>query len=87
MSANTTTKTRAIYETSDLDLSATLSACGIQLLNLYRNGDGRTVFVFDDTDGRCDELKREYVTGMLRLPASELLRRLRELKWKLHNID
>lgn len=84
-----TTKTRTkttTYESADIDFSASLLTCGVRLLDAYRNADKKTVFVFDNADGRCEMLRRQFFTNELTLPAAELLRSLRTLKWRLHNL-
>ncbi|PIS36732.1 MAG: hypothetical protein COT35_09615 [Nitrospirae bacterium CG08_land_8_20_14_0_20_52_24] len=74
------------YETSDLDLSAVLMTAGVSLLDAYRNGDNRTTFSFDDAQECCEVIRRGYVAGTLSQPSCALLRNLRSLKWRLHQL-
>lgn len=77
--------TKQEYTTHDLDLAATLLTCGVSLIDITRASERRASFVFDDVK-RCEDLRREYVRGELRTNALQLLRNLRELKYRVHQV-
>lgn len=74
------------FTTSDLDLAALLVTAGVKMLDVTRNGDRKASFVFDDSGGKCHELRRRFVCGDIESNAFELLRNLRGLKYRLHQI-
>jgi hypothetical protein len=77
-----------MYTTSDIDLAASLMACGHKLTGVLKSPEGRkgnTLFGFDKDGVKKDVIR--YLNSEITVDARKILTRFRELKNIAHNKD
>lgn len=71
------------YETSDLGLTASLTASGFKLVGTDKSNPRRVVFLFDNNFD-LQKTVEGYWTHELKLPAAILLEHIRILKTRIY---
>ena len=78
------TKNDNQYETSDLGLTASLTASGYIVADIDKSNPRRVVFLFDNTP-ELQKTIEQFWSQDLKLPASVLLEHIRLLKARIYN--
>lgn len=71
------------FTTSDLYYAAFLKTAGFNLSELKNNGKKR-LFVFEDTNGLIQKAQTDYVNGISKVSAKDLIDNIRALKTLLN---
>lgn len=70
-----------VFQTSDLYYSAFLKTAGFTLLKLKKSENGRQkFFVFEDPSGLITKIQTDYVNGVAKVSAKDLIDNIRALK-------
>jgi hypothetical protein len=70
-----------VFKTSDLYIAAFLKTAGFTFLELKEVHNGRQkYFVFDDSNGLIRKTQTDYINGVAKVSAKELIDNLRALK-------
>ena len=72
-----------IFKTSDLYYAAFLKTAGFKLLELKAEDSGRgkqKFFVFEDQSGLIKKTQTDYINGVAKISAKELIDNIRALK-------
>ena len=73
------------WKSKDFYLSCIIRASGFELINLERNEHDFSVFVFDISPQKAEEIISLHWSGRLRLPTRDLIESINELKTRLHS--
>lgn len=76
---------KKIFTSKDFYISACLLASGLKLIELQKEEDKLFVFVFDDSEGKAEEIIKNYWNRTHKIPTRDLIEAINELKTRIHS--
>jgi len=70
---------KEIYQTSDINIAATLLSLGVDILGINPADPSRVLFYFDESNGRVANFVNSYWQGDLRVDPKSLINCRRDL--------
>ena len=72
--------TKNTFTTNDLFYAAFLKTAGFSLSDVKKSDNGKKYFVFEDSSGLIQKAQTDYVNGISKVSAKDLIDNIRALK-------